>query len=243
MLNRLHVLSNHSLILPITFIPLILSLSGCYISPYYLKTESSISTKKNAVYYNLQLGLAYLEAGDLLKAREKLLAAEQQQPKEVDSLIGIAYLLEQTGADKNAETYYLKALQVDACNGAACNNYGRFLCERGQYAKAESYFLKAINNSRYANVERAYENAGLCAMRAADTRKAIDYLKAALKHNANLERCWLALSELHQLHEPLLAAQYLQQYRKIAKHPTLSSHTLQNRLAKQLHTKKENGDH
>lgn len=136
-----------------------------------------------AALYNVQLGLGYLKQGDRPRAKKKLLTALEQEPKSPDVNSAIAYYFEQTSEQEQAEKYYLKALSLAGNAGAQLNNYGAFLCRKGDYKRAEYYFLRAVNDLQYIHTAGAYENAGLCALSAANEKKAKFYFVNALNQD------------------------------------------------------------
>jgi type IV pilus assembly protein PilF len=122
---------------------------------------------QEAASYNTQLGLAYLKQGD--RARDS---------PEVNA--SMAWFLEQSGETENARIYYRKAMAAAPGKGTQLNNYGAFLCRRGQYRQADTYFLQAVRDPGYEHVAGAYENAGLCAAAIPDYARAIRYFGKAL---------------------------------------------------------------
>ena len=92
---------------------LLLSLSGC--QSFFLTSETTAPSKETNAsnYYNLQLGLAYLEIGDMLQAKSNLFKAETKHPKDPLIKSAIAYFLELTGEHEKAKVYHLNALKID----------------------------------------------------------------------------------------------------------------------------------
>lgn len=146
-----------------------------------------------AAAFNIQLGMGYLKQGDRPRAKKKLLSGLKQAPNSPDVNAAMAYYFEKTDELDQAEKYYTKALSLSHNSGAQLNNYGTFLCRQGRYAKAESYFLKAVKDTQYINTASAYENAGLCALAIPDTNKAKLYFTNALNQDPSKKE---SLSEL-----------------------------------------------
>lgn len=149
--------------------------------------QTQLNRKVNlskAAEYNVQLGLGYLKQGNRIRAKKKLLAALNQAPDSPESNAAMAYYFEQTSDFANAKKHYEKAIHlagtVNSVVGAQYNNYGTFLCRRGDYKKAETYFQKAVKDVRYLNTAGAYENAGLCSLAIPDDNKARQYFAKAL---------------------------------------------------------------
>jgi len=129
---------------------------------------------------NVKLGLAYLARKQIPNAKESLLLAVEESPRSVTALNALAYYWESTGNTKNALADYKKALSIKPNSGRGQNNFGAFLCEQGSYKMAIYYLLKAANNKNYMFTAAAYENAGICSLKAGNKAKAIKYLKHAL---------------------------------------------------------------
>jgi type IV pilus assembly protein PilF len=184
---------------------------------------------------NVQLGLAYLENGDVQRAHQKLLLAEQQSPESLQAKGAMGYFLESTGNLSSADAYYRQAIMFNPKSGAAQNNYGTFLCRRGQYAKADQHFLLALQDPSYINTAQVYENAGLCAMQIPDIRKATGYFTQAITQDPKLAISWLELGRIsYQAKAYQQAQQYLDHYMQLVKEPTANALWLGAVLARNL---------
>jgi type IV pilus assembly protein PilF len=131
----------------------------------------------------IQLGLGYLESGNMAKARENLEVAVKYAPDYYRALNSIAYYYQQVGENQLAEEAYKKALGESPKNGDVLNNYGVFLCGLGQYSKADQYFNRAIEQPFYYQISGSYENAGMCALKSGNTDKAAFYFQRSLEHD------------------------------------------------------------
>lgn len=143
---------------------------------------SQKSKHPEAALRHMQLGLAYLNQGDRVRAKQKLMRALEEAPNSASVNAAIGYFMEQTGEIKQARFYYDKAVRCEP-SGAHLNNYGAFLCRNKQYIKAEHYFKKAIQDKQYIHTATVYENAGFCALASANDKKAVHYFKQALLHD------------------------------------------------------------
>ncbi len=203
-------------------LPLIglLLLQSCQHNDEAIEDHPARSVKPaEAAAYNAQLGLAYLKQGNRELAKHKLLLALSQAPDAPGVNASMAYFMEQTGDMDKAQVYYRKAMAVAPNAGAQLNNYGAFLCRRGQYAQAESYFLKAVNDIEYEHTAGAYENAGLCAMAIPDNAKATHYFNKALEQDPSREQSLYELVSLERKQGHLAEAlAYLQKYQNISLH-------------------------
>lgn len=80
-----------------------------------------------------------------------------------------------------AEKDFKRAISLAPTDPEINNNYGWFLCERGRAKESVAYFLTAVKNPLYSTPEKAYANAGACAMRAGDLEGATAYLQQAVR--------------------------------------------------------------
>jgi type IV pilus assembly protein PilF len=169
------------------------------------------------------------------RAKRKLLQALEQEPNSIPALDAMAYYLENTGDNKSAEEYYLRAIQVSAVDGKAHNNYGAFLCRNKRYIDADKQFMLAVQDPAYLNTAEAYENAGLCAEQIPDANKATAYFQKAIANDPSRAASYLELSQLtyNQSNFPL-AQQYFDRYTALTKNMGPEGLWLGIRLARKL---------
>lgn len=168
----------------IALMALLLNLSACSSNKSAIDTEE-LSRKVKTAKINAQLGIAYLEKGDVQRAKQKLLLSLEQAPNSPEPWYTMGYFLETTGNKQEAETYYLKAIALSPSQSEAKNNYGTFLCRTGRYQAAIQQFLQAAHARNYINPAAAYENAGLCALKIPDNKQARNYFQSALKSDSS----------------------------------------------------------
>ncbi|MES2998672.1 MAG: type IV pilus biogenesis/stability protein PilW [Pseudomonadota bacterium] len=210
---------------------LIVNLTACSI----FSRPKIADTGPQAANTNVQLGLAYLQSGDVQRAKQKLLLAEQQAPQSTESQGAMGYFLESTGNLSEAEAYYRRAATHHSKSGAAQNNYGTFLCRRGRYAEADQHFLLALQDPSYLNVAQVYENAGLCAMQIPDIIKAMGYFTQAITQDPKRALSWLELGRInYQQKNYQQAQQYFDHYMQLTKDPTPNALWLGAVLARAL---------
>lgn len=178
------------------FIVVCACITGCVHEDESEQLALKKTNLNRAASYNVQLGLEYLKQGDRPRAQKKLLTALKQRPKSPDVNSALAYYFEQTSEQQEAEKYYLKAISLAKNAGAQLNNYGAFLCRKGDYKKAEYYFLKAVKDMHYVHTAGAYENAGLCALSAHDSKKAKFYFKKTLNQDPSRKMSFYELIKL-----------------------------------------------
>ncbi len=177
---------------------------------------SNWQRQRDAASYNVRLSMGYLQQGNVEWAQRKILIALEQAPDWGPALGGMALFLAATGEPERAESYYKKAIAADPDSGDLQNNYGIFLCQQGRYQQGVARFLTAIDKPQYLNQAGAYENAGLCTLKMADTSNAERYFRKALEKNPQQATSLYELSKLYYAAQDYVKAErYLQYYRRI----------------------------
>ncbi len=162
---------------------------------------TACSTKRTsenitAADYNVQLGLAYLEKGDTMRAKEKLLRASEQAPDLIDAQLALGFYYEHIGQISFADQAYQRALKINPTSGQVNNNYGAFLCGQGDYSQSLIYFQQAIDDPYYHQTAKAYENAALCSLKMNDIQAAAHYADLAIQQDPARSDIFLKLSYL-----------------------------------------------
>jgi type IV pilus assembly protein PilF len=128
-------------------------------SASYSSNESRIQA---AAKINMQLGLGYLQEGNLPIAKEKLERARSMDPHNPEIHGAMALLDERLGKDKEADKEFRTALELDSHDPAMLNNYAVFLCSHERVDEGVRYFEQAATNPLYPTPWAAYTNAGVC---------------------------------------------------------------------------------
>ena len=145
---------------------------------------------------NVQLGIGYLQQGNMDLANEKLIKALRQNPKSASAHNAYAMLQDRLLQKDKAEFHYRKATKLDRKDSSAANNFGIFLCRNNREAESEKYFLRALKDPLYKTPEFAYTNAALCLIRIDETERAAEYLGKALAARSNFPAALLAMGKL-----------------------------------------------
>jgi type IV pilus assembly protein PilF len=153
---------------------------GC-VSQDMAVSDKNKAAEASRIY--VQKGVQYLENGQLDVAREDIRHALVLDDGNVAAHNALAVLYERTGQLQDAEEQFQQALALDHSDPATLNNYGRFLCGQGQYARALDYFDQARRNPLYATPWIVLTNAGVCAHRMGDLTQAENTLRSALALN------------------------------------------------------------
>ena len=171
---------------------LLVALAGCVAStPQLSKTSSD-----EAAGFNVQLGIGYLQQGNLVVAKEKLERAERESPHDpkVHNAMGLLY--ERLGDPKRADEEYRTALRDAPKDPEIANNYAVFLCQSGRTEEGVKYFMVAARNPLYRTPEAAYTNSAVCLRAAHRDDEAKQNLQRALAIKPNFAEASYQLADL-----------------------------------------------
>lgn len=128
-----------------------------------------------------ELGAAYFQSGHMSAALDELQVALNADSGYFQALSvrGLVYTRLQEYA--KAEDDFRRALGMAPNDPEVNNNYGWYLCETGKERQSIGYFLQALKDPLYETPDRAYTNAGTCALKAGDFEAAQNYLLNAVR--------------------------------------------------------------
>lgn len=172
-----------------------ITLTGCVTVESTQNPGSSASPKERAEA-RIELGIGYLNQGNMVKARENLEKALTHYPGYYRAQLSMAHYFEKVGEKDAATEIYETALKQHPQNGNVLNNYGTFLCKHGNYERADKFFNKAIDQPYYYLTSASYENAAFCALKSGDTAQAKTYFMRTLDHDLHRARALLHLAKL-----------------------------------------------
>jgi type IV pilus assembly protein PilF len=199
--------------------------------PACVAVDEGQTKNEKASAVNVQLGIGYLQQGNLEIASEKLTKALRQDPESASANNAYAILQDRLGQTELAEVHYKKATRLDPKDSGAANNYGRFLCMNGRELESEKYFNQALDNPLYNTPEVAYTNAAICLLRVERVKEAKEYLRKALTERSDFPTALLAMGGLYFDEDDYRTAQvYLDRFHLVAQ-PTPRSLWLSIRTA------------
>jgi type IV pilus assembly protein PilF len=170
-------------------------------------------SNKDAAVANVQLGVAYMQQGNLLLAREKLERAEKQDPRNVELHTALAYLSERLGKPADAERHYQTAQRLAPESAAVANNYAVFLCQSKKVDQALKLFETAARDPLYRTPWAAWTNAAVCLRSGKRGSEAIPYLEKAISQQPNYAPAVIELGDLHlEAGKPDLATNVVDRY-------------------------------
>jgi type IV pilus assembly protein PilF len=142
-------------------------------------SDNGARKKSDASNYNMQLGMAYLNQGDLGVAKEKLDRAMAENPGDPNVHSAMAMLQDRLGHPDQADKEFRAALNLGPRNPDVLNNYAVYLCRTGRTDEGVKSFEEAAHNVLYRTPEAAYTNAGVCLRGAKrDTQAAMSFQRA-----------------------------------------------------------------
>jgi len=186
---------------------LALVLTGC------ASMGESSERDQDASSANTQLGVELLRKGDTERALQKLNKAVDQDPRNSDAYMVRGLAFERLDKPDKAEASFSQSISLDGKNARALNNYGRFLCDRGEVDRALGLFKRSADVPTYEQPEIPLTNAGICLLRRDDDKAAEEYFRKALERNERQPVALLRMAELRLEREEYMAARgYYERY-------------------------------
>lgn len=165
------------------------SLAGC-------ANPQVVRDHHQAAIFNTELGIAYLQRGELAVAKRKLDRALRENPDDPNVHSARALLFERLNQPKRADHEFREALSLAPNNPDYQNDYAVYLCNAGRTDEGVKYFLKAAHNPLYLTPAAAYDNAGVCLRAAHQYDRAAMMFKSALAVSPGFEQAAWQLADL-----------------------------------------------
>ena len=110
----------------------------------------------------MELAAGYFGRGQMTTALDQVKLALQADPNmaEAYNLRGLIYA--NLGDEKLAEESFRRALQLNARDADAMQNFGYFLCQKKRYAEASAMFNQALAVPQYRDQARTLMTKGVC---------------------------------------------------------------------------------
>jgi type IV pilus assembly protein PilF len=171
---------------------------------------------KEAARANVQLGVAYMQQGNLALAKDKLERALKQDPRGPDVHNALAYLYERLDRPQKAEEEYEQAMRLAPGSSDVRNNYAVFLCRTGKVDNALQQFDVAAKDRLYSTPWAALTNAAVCLRSAKRALEAVPYLEQALRIRPDYAAAVFELADLQmELNAPAVAGKVVDTYLSI----------------------------
>jgi len=164
----------------------------------------------------VQLGLGYLQEGEIARAKVPLVKALEIDSRSSDAHAAMALVFQAEMESKLADEHFRKALSSRSTNKKKTrilNNYGSFLYEQKRYKEAMQRFGKAAEDTLYSGRSRVFENMGLTALKLDQVDKATEYFERALRLEPKLAQALLEMADLALTNQQYpQAADYYQRF-------------------------------
>ena len=170
---------------------IVLAVSGC--AGEHSKNEKR---KEDASNYNTQLGIDYMNQGDIPLAKEKLDRALKENPSNAKVHTARAMLFDRMHLPAQADGEFQTALRLAPADPDVSNNYAVYLCEIGKDDQGVKRFEAVANNALYRTPWIAYTNAGVCSRASKHDDVAIANFKRALQLRPNFAEAAFQLASL-----------------------------------------------
>jgi type IV pilus assembly protein PilF len=135
-------------------------LSGCVTTKSPRLSNSH--AEADAAADNVQLAMAYMQEGNLPRAKEKLDRALQEDPANPNLHSVYALFYERINDQKKAENEFREALRLAPGDPGQLNFYGVYLCRQHRVDEGVTKMLQVATNPLYRTPEAAYDNIGVC---------------------------------------------------------------------------------
>lgn len=180
---------------------------------------ATASEKHETADIYLQLGVRYLSMNRLELAKENLERALSVESDNIRVHNALAYLYEKINKIPEAKENYQTALKLAPDDLDVQNNYGRFLCDHGEYQQGLALLSQASSSPLNDKQWLALTNTGRCQLAMGQKQKAKTYFKLALQLNDSYAPALLEMQKLsYQSGEFWPAKGYLQRYLINAQH-------------------------
>jgi len=164
------------------------------------------SKSQDAAVFNTQLGIQYMNQGDLALAKEKLDRAVTQDPDLPAAHSARAMLYVRLREPDKADGEFRAALRLAPNDPAVVNSYAVWLCQQGRTDEGVKHFNQAAQNALYKTPEVAYTNAGVCLRAAKRDDEARTSFMKALQLRPSFGEAVYQLATLEFDHKELSAA-------------------------------------
>jgi len=161
---------------------------------------------QQAAAANTQLGIQYMNQGDLNLAKMKLDRALEEDPNYAEVHSARAMLFERMNQPAKADEEFRTALKLAPHDPDVVNNYAVYLCQIGRTDEGVKRFLEAAHNALYRTPQAAYTNAGVCLRAAKRDDEARVQFNSALQLRPNFAEAAFQLATLDFDHGQLAAA-------------------------------------
>jgi type IV pilus assembly protein PilF len=143
-------------------------------------TDNEIANAHRRAEVHTALAGEYFSRGNFSVALSESHLAIKDDPSYVPAynMQGLVYM--ELREDVPAREAFDRALSLEPKNAEVLNNFGWFLCTRGDAQRAMKMLQSAVNDALYPTPEKAYLSMGLCMKRMNRNDEAEQYLRRAV---------------------------------------------------------------
>jgi type IV pilus assembly protein PilF len=210
-------------------------LAGC-VSQTTVETRTvsdpGMADARRRAELHTSLAAQYYQRGNFVVALEETRLAEKDDPRYFQAYNVRALVFMELREDAQARTAFERALDLAPNDPDILNNYGWFLCLRGESGRGMDMLRRVQADPLYATPEKALLNAGLCARINGRNDEAEQYLRRSLTFRPDLAAALFNLADiLYDKGSVKEAENYLNRYMRLGE-PTLSGLVLGVKIAR-----------
>lgn len=180
-------------------------------------TKSDVGAAPSAAEVQVGLAQGYLRQGRLDIAMDRANRALAMDPRLPAAHTVAAIIYQRVGDDEAAGKHHARAVELAPKNGDVLNNHATFLCEAGDYARADALFERALKDPFYRTPGTALVNRGNCALKAGQLEDGERWLRTALEVDSGNADALLALADLLRTKGDFLRARaFIERYFGVA---------------------------
>lgn len=195
-------------------------------------TDTTMADARRRAELRTQLASEYYQRGNFVVALDETRQAERSDPSYYQAYNVRALVYMELREDALARQAFEKALSIAPNDPDVMNNFGWFLCLRGEPDRGMAFFKRVQADPLYVTPEKALLNAGLCARINGRNAEAEDFLRRAVVFKPDLAGALYSLAELTFEKGSIKESEnYLNRYMRLGE-PTLSALVLGVRIAR-----------
>lgn len=160
-----------------------------------VRDASQMDARRRAEVHT-SLAAEYYQRGAIGVALQETRLAIRDDPNYVTAWNMQALILMELREDANAREAFDRAMRLEPNNSEVLNNYGWFLCLRGEHPRGLEMLGRAAADPLYPTPEKAYLSSGLCMRRANRTAEAEQFLRRAVAIRPDLIGALYNLAEI-----------------------------------------------
>ncbi len=170
------------------------------------KSERKKLSKSELAKVYRNLGIRYYKLGKLNIAKKKLRKALEIDSKNAQTHNALGVLNGTLKRKGIARGHFETAIALAPDDAKVKNNYGRFLCEQGEFQSALGYLRSAADDPAHQIQWQVLTNLGHCELLQGNKQKATLYFKKALLRNPKHSPALLEMSKIYYTKAKYMAA-------------------------------------